>query len=77
MDAFLDKVDSNDVTSPDAGVHQLVPLKDALQSFEIQVKQSLECLEDLVRIVIMVLDSLYESLFSFAFFSPFDVTAQR
>ena len=42
-------MDNNDVTSPDAGVHQLVPLKDALQSFEIQVKQSLECLEDLLN----------------------------
>jgi len=49
VDSFLDKVDNNDVTSPDAGVHQLVPLKDALQSFEIQVKQSLECLEDLLN----------------------------
>ena len=50
VDSFLDKVDnSSDVTSPDAGVHQLVPLKDALQSFEIQVKQSQECLEDLLN----------------------------
>ena len=49
VEKFLDKVDNNDVTSPDAGVHQLVPLKDALQSFEIHVKQSLECLEDLLN----------------------------
>lgn len=49
VDSFLDKVDKDDITSPDAAVHQLAPLKDALQSFEIQVKQSLECLENLLN----------------------------
>jgi hypothetical protein len=48
VDSILDKVDKNDITSPDAVVHQLAPLKDALQSFEIQVRQSLECLEHLL-----------------------------
>jgi hypothetical protein len=49
VDSFLDKVDNNDITSPDAVVHQLAPLKDALQSFEIEVRQSHECLEDLLN----------------------------
>lgn len=49
VDSFLDKVDNNDITSPDAVVHQLAPLKDALQSFEIQVRQSQECLENLLN----------------------------
>jgi magnesium transporter len=48
VDSILDKVDNNDITSPDAVVHQLAPLKDALQSFEIQVRQSLECLEHIL-----------------------------
>jgi magnesium transporter len=47
VDSFLDKV-ANEVYS-DTGVHQLVPLKDALQSFEIQVKQSLDCLTELLN----------------------------
>ena len=42
-------MDNNDITSPDAVVHQLAPLKDALQSFEIQVRQSQECLENLLN----------------------------
>lgn len=33
----------------DTGVHQLVPLKDSLQSFEIQVKQSVACLSKLLE----------------------------
>jgi hypothetical protein len=49
VDSILDKVDKADVTSPDSVVHQLAPLKDALQSFEIQVRQSLECLENLLN----------------------------
>jgi len=44
VDSFVDKV-ANEVFS-DAGVHQLVPIKDSLQSFEIHVKQSLEMLND-------------------------------
>ena len=47
VDNFLDRV-NNEVYS-DTGVHQLVPLKDSLQSFEIQVKQSLECLTHLLN----------------------------
>lgn len=49
VDSFLLKVDNNDITSSDGGVHQLSPLKDALQAFEIQVRQSLECLEILLK----------------------------
>ena len=44
---FLDRA-TNEVFS-DSGVHQLVPLKDSLQSFELQVKQSLECLTSLLN----------------------------
>jgi magnesium transporter len=47
VDSFLDKV-QNEVYS-DTGVHQLVPLKDSLQSFEISVKQNLECLTELLN----------------------------
>jgi len=47
VDSFVDRV-ANEVFS-DAGVHQLVPIKDSLQSFEIHVKQSLECLTTLVN----------------------------
>lgn len=47
VDSFLDRV-ANEVYS-DTGVHQLVPLKDSLQSFEIQVKQSLDCLTELLK----------------------------
>lgn len=49
VDSLLDRVDNNDIISPDTGVHQLGPLKDALQSFDIQVRQSQECLEDLLN----------------------------
>ena len=44
--SFLDTV-ANEVYS-DTGVHQLVPLKDSLQSFEMHVKQCLECLTQLL-----------------------------
>lgn len=47
VDSFLDKV-ASEVYS-DTGVHQLVPLKDSLQSFEIQVKQCVECLAELLN----------------------------
>ena len=47
VDSFVDRV-ANEVFS-DAGVHQLVPIKDSLQSFEIHVKQSLECLTTLLN----------------------------
>ena len=46
VDSFVDRV-ANEVFS-DSGVHQLVPIKDSLQSFEIHVKQSLECLTNLL-----------------------------
>ena len=49
VDSFLDKVDNNDITSPNTVVHQLAPLKDALQAFEIQVRQSQDCLETLLN----------------------------
>eukprot|EP00797_Seminavis_robusta_P007016 Sro1478_g276020.1 inner membrane magnesium transporter MRS2 (461) ;mRNA; r:8312-9694 len=45
--AFLDSV-AHEVYS-DTGVHQLVPLKDSLQSFEMHVKQCLECLTQLLE----------------------------
>lgn len=47
VDDFLDRA-ASEVFS-DAGVHQLVPLKDSLQSLELQVKQSLECLTSLLN----------------------------
>lgn len=47
VDNFLDKV-SHEVYS-DTGVHLLVPLKDSLQAFEIQVKQSVDCLASLLN----------------------------
>jgi magnesium transporter len=47
VDDFVSRV-ANEVFS-DSGVHQLVPLKDSLQSFELQVKQSLQCLEGLLN----------------------------
>ncbi len=47
VDSFVDRV-ANEVFS-DAGVHQLVPIKDSLQSFKIHVKQSLECLTALLE----------------------------
>jgi len=47
VDQFLGRV-ANEVFS-DSGVHQLVPLKDSLQGFEILVKQSLQCLTDLLN----------------------------
>jgi Mg2+ and Co2+ transporter CorA len=47
VDSFLDKV-ANEVFS-DSGVHLLVPLKDALQGFEMHVRQCVECLTDLLN----------------------------
>jgi hypothetical protein len=47
VDAFVNRV-ANEVFS-DARVHQLVPLKDSLQSFELQVTQWLHCLTDLLN----------------------------
>jgi hypothetical protein len=47
VDDFVSRVE-NEVYS-DSGVHQLVPLKDSLQSFELQVKQALQCLTDLLE----------------------------
>lgn len=44
---FLDSV-ANEVYS-DTGVHQLAPLKDSLQSFEMQIKQCLDCLTELLE----------------------------
>jgi hypothetical protein len=44
---YLDKA-ANDIYS-DTGVQQLVPLKDALQSIEIHVKQSLDCVTRLLN----------------------------
>ena len=56
VDNFLDKV-TNEVYS-DTGVHQLVPLKDTLQSMEMQVKQSLDCLTGLLNDDDQMLDLL-------------------
>ena len=47
VDNFLTKV--ADELYSDTGVHQLVPLKDSLQSFEIQVRQSVDCLASLLN----------------------------
>jgi Mg2+ and Co2+ transporter CorA len=47
VDNFLDKV-ADEIYS-DTGVHQLVPLKDCLQSCEIQVKTCLDCLTKLLN----------------------------
>jgi Mg2+ and Co2+ transporter CorA len=46
VEAFLTSV-ANEVYS-DTGVHQLVPLKDSLQSFEMDIKQCLDCLTQLL-----------------------------
>lgn len=56
VDDFLARA-ANEVFS-DSGVHQLVPLKDSLQSFELQVKQSLECLTDILNHDEIMLDLL-------------------
>lgn len=56
VDDFLDRA-ANEVFS-DSGVHQLVPLKDSLQSFELQVKQSLECLTSILNDDEIMLDLL-------------------
>ncbi|GKY94113.1 hypothetical protein MPSEU_000377600 [Mayamaea pseudoterrestris] len=47
VDNFLDRV-ADEIYS-DTGVHHLVPLKDCLQSCEIQVKTCLECLTQLLN----------------------------
>lgn len=47
VDSFLDKV-AHEVYS-DTGVHALVPLQDSLRSFEIQVRQSVDCLTSLLN----------------------------
>mmetsp|Transcript_8774 Transcript_8774/g.13457 ORF Transcript_8774/g.13457 Transcript_8774/m.13457 type:complete len:504 (-) Transcript_8774:165-1676(-) len=46
VDSMLNRV-SNEVFS-DSGVHRLVPVKNSLQSFEIRVQQSLDCLTELL-----------------------------
>jgi len=48
VEGFLTRV-GGEVFSEQGGVHQLVPLKDSLQSFEMEVKKSLECLESLLN----------------------------
>lgn len=48
VEGFLTRV-GEEVFSEQGGVHQLVPLKDSLQSFEMEVKKSLECLESLLN----------------------------
>jgi magnesium transporter len=45
VDGLLTQV-SNEVFN-EKGVHQLVPLKDSLQAFEMQVTKALQCLQDL------------------------------
>jgi magnesium transporter len=47
VDRFLQRV-ANEVYS-DTGVHQLVPLKDSLRSFQITTQQSLDCLTSLLN----------------------------
>jgi hypothetical protein len=56
VDNFLTRV-ANEVFS-DVGVHQLVPLKKFLRSFELQVLQSLECLTSLLDNGELMLDLL-------------------
>ncbi|CAJ1968864.1 unnamed protein product [Cylindrotheca closterium] len=48
VEGFLTRV-GEEVFSEQGGVQQLVPLKDSLQSFEMEVKKSLECLESLLN----------------------------
>jgi magnesium transporter len=47
VDSFLGKVTAE--VFSEIGVHQLVPLKDSLQGFELQVNQCLECLTHLLN----------------------------
>ena len=47
VESFLNRV-SNEIFS-DSGVHLLPPLKDSLQSFEMQVMQSRDCLTELLQ----------------------------
>ena len=47
VDSFLDRV-ASEVYS-ETGFHLMGPLKDSLQAFDIQVKQSLDCLTDLLN----------------------------
>jgi magnesium transporter len=47
VDSFLDRIDSE--VYSDTGVHLLVPLKDSLNGFELQVKQSYDCLTGLMQ----------------------------
>lgn len=56
VDSSLDRV-AHELYS-DTGVHQLVPLKDSLQSFEIQVRQSVDCLAGLLNDDETMLDML-------------------
>lgn len=56
VESFLGKV-ANEVYS-DTGVHLLVPLKDSLQSFEMQVKQSVDCLAKILDDDEVMLDLL-------------------
>jgi len=46
VDSFLNKADGE--VFSDTGVHQLIPLKDSIQSFEMEVKEHLQCLKDLL-----------------------------
>ncbi|KAL3937487.1 MAG: hypothetical protein SGBAC_007424 [Bacillariaceae sp.] len=48
VEGFLTRV-GEEVFSEQGAVQQLVPLKDSLQSFEMEVKKSLECLESLLN----------------------------
>ena len=48
VDDFLSRVSTTQVFTEE-GVHQLVPLKDTLQRFELRVKQSLDCLKELLN----------------------------
>ena len=47
VDSFLEKV-ADEIYS-DTGVHLLVPLKDALQAFDIVVKKNLDCITELLN----------------------------
>jgi hypothetical protein len=56
VDDFLGRA-ANEVFS-ESGVHQLVPLKDALQGFELQLTQSLDCLTSILNDDKLMLDLL-------------------
>ena len=48
VNAFISKFSDEEMHSQ-SGMHRLVPIKDSLQNFELQVQQGVECLTDLLK----------------------------